>query len=55
MFILKIKLLLKNTKQIPGVMKKDINIWAGMNKIGKEIIEMIGKVGLEVIGKYKLK
>ena len=26
-----------------------------MNKIGKEIIEMIGKVGLEVIGKYKLK
>ena len=29
----------------------DISIWVGMNKTGKEMKEMIGKVGLEVIGK----
>ena len=29
----------------------DISIWVGMNKTGNEMKEMIGKVGLEVIGK----
>ena len=33
----------------------DLNIWVGLNKTGNVIKEMIGKVGLEVIGKSKLK